>query len=471
MAKASAISNAKAYEKARQQASDAARRAQTSGDTSLKRADIHTFGVNPTTRIMVQHRQVVAGTDAAQRLLDSDAAINKDKRAVAALQKLSAGQPLPTSEVDYLTSLAKDYPTLRVSLEMYGKSVSQTYTQMRDISQTVLEWKYTRSLTKGGATLQLSAQVDAENTLRELSMGDKFYIYIEDELVYWGICMEISAPNEWQIDFVIQDLMWYLKNKLVWIQNSPVTLTDAFKNICDQLALPYEPVNIPVTVPLNKRVETNNTAMALLQTFLSETMIAMRKQFAIRMSPDKLELIDLEGRWDGNKLIQDGTGFDVIEAMTQFKATQSVQQETYNDVRIFDNINNTLKAYNVQSLPDIERYGILRYQQIVNNAIIQEQQLDQILNLTRYPTNDLSFDIIGMINLLPGDTIRLLQSIYLCNDITYTYNSSGYSMSITCARWQKPTDAAAWNFVDEYLAEKERRDGSGVDLKNDEEET
>ena len=469
MAKVNGISNAKAYEKARQQASDAARRAQSSGDVSLKRREIHAFGVNPPTRILVQHRQIVSGTDAAQRLLDSDSVINNNPRAVADLRIMSAGKPLPTSEVDYLTALAKDYPTLRASLEMYGKGISQTYTQMRDISQTVLSWKYSRSLNKGGATLQLSAQVDSENALRELSMGDKFYIYIEEELVFWGICMEISCPNEWEIEFVVNDLMWYLKNKLVWIQNKPVTLTDAFKNICDQLALPYETVNIPTTVPLKKRVETNTTAMALLQTFISETMIVMGKQFAIRMSPDKLELIDLEGRWEGNKLIQDGTGFDVIEAMTKFKTTQSVQQETYNDVRIFDNIEKTLKAYNVQSLPDIERYGILRYQQIVNNAIIQEQQLDQILNLTRYPTNDLSFDIVGIINLLPGDTIRLLNSIYLCSEISYTYDSSGYAMSITCARWQKPTDAQGWNFVDEYLAEKEKRDGSGVDLKNDKE--
>lgn len=463
----SGITNAKAYEKARQQASDAARRAQTSGEVSYKRHEIRAFGVNPTTRITVQHRQIVSGTDAAQRLLDGDTPINNDAKAVAGLKKLAEGKPLTSAELDYLTSVSKDYTPLRVSLDMYGKSISQTYTQMQDISQSVLEWSYTRSLTKGGATLQLSTQVDAENKLRELAMGDKFYIYIEDELVFWGICMEISCPNEWKIEFVVNDLMWYLRNKLVWIQNTPVTLTDAFKNICDQLALPYETLNVPPTPPLNKRVETNNTAMALLQTFIAETMIAVGKQYAIRMSPDKLELIDLEGRWENGKLIQDGTGFDVIEAMTSFKVVQSVQQETYNDVRVFNNINKTLKLYNVQSLPDIERYGILRYQQIVNNAIIQEQQLDSILNLTRYPTNDLSFDIIGIINLLPGDTIRLLQSIYLCNDITYKYNSSGYTMSITCARWQKPTDTMVWNFVDEYLSEKEKRDGSGVDLKQD----
>lgn len=468
MSKQTTLTNAKSYEKAVQQAREAAKKAQSSGfEKSTKRESVHTFGVNPTTRITVEHRIIISGSDAAQRLLDSDSPINKDKRAVAALDRLSHGRPLEKSELEYMTTLASQYPTLRATLDMYGKTISQTYTQKRDISACVLSWSYTRSLNNGGAVLSLKAQVDFENHMREVGLGDKFYIYIEEELVYWGVCMEVSCPNEWEIEYTVNDSMWYLKNNLVWIQNQPVTLTDAFKNICENLGLQYEPVNIPPTVPLKKRVETNTTAGALLQTFLAETMIAMGKQFAVRMSPDKLELIDLEGRWEGNELIQDGTGFDVIEAMTSFKSTQSVQKETYNDVRIFANISNNLKGYNVQSLPDIERYGVLRYQQIINNAIITEQQLDGILKITRYPTNDLEFSIVGIINLLPGDTIRLLGSIYLCDSIRYSYNESGYTMAITCARWQKPTDEQSWDFVNEYLAEKEKRDGSGVDKKID----
>ena len=116
----------------------------------------------------------------------------------------------------------------------------------------------------------------------------------------------------------------------------------------------------------------------------------------------------------------------------------------------------------MQDLPSIGQFGILRYQEVLNNAIIKEAQLDNVLSITKYPTNDLEFTILGIINLMPGDTIRLFQSIYLCAAITYTYDGSGYTMNIRCSRWQEPqsrsgqTVGNTWSFVNEYEQYREQ---------------
>lgn len=456
-----------AYKKARETATQLAALAQMP-EKEERRESIHAFGVNPDMSVVVVRRMIVQGPDAAQKCIDSGALDNKPAVKAAAM-KLSNAIPLNDSEKKLLGEEAKHNSQLATALRLQGQNISEYYTQNVDITKTVLEWTIRKSLTDGGGVLSLKVQPDFDNETRSINLGDKFYLRIEGELIFWGVCGEIVYPNEWEVEYTVNDAMWYLRNKLVWIQREPILLSDAFATICQELALPYEHPTLPKEVlvkpKLKPRAETNGTAMSILQAMITETMIIEQKQYAIRMSPDKLELIDLEGRWDpdNNRLVQDGTGFDVGEAMTSFKATQSIQQETYNDVRAFSNISNTLHGYNVQDLPSIGQFGVLRYQEVLNNAIISEVQLDNILSITKYPTNDLDFSIVGIINLMPGDTIRLFQSIYLCSSITYTYNSSGYTMDISCARWQKPqnsngdTVGNVWSFINEREQEMDKK--------------
>lgn len=478
MAKSTSIATntASSFAKARETASQIAALAQTSEQPSAKRIDIHTFGVNPEMRLSVKRRTIIQGPDAAQRCIDSGA-LDGFPEAKSLTEKLARGGTLTTAEQAKLVDVAKTNADLQNALRLQGQNISEYRTQDIDISQTVLSWTINKSMSDGGGVLTVRVQPDFENQTRSINLGDKFYLYIENELVFWGLCMEIEYPNEWEVEYVVNDSMWYLKNNLVWIQRSPMSLEDAFVKVCTELGLPYEKPALelvpPVKPKLKPRAETNGTAMSILQAMITETMIVAQKQYAIRMSPDKLELIDLEGTMKDGKLVMEGTAFDVGEAMTEFKATQSIQQETYNDIRAFSNISHTLHGYNVQDLPSIGQFGILRYQEVLNNAIIKEAQLDNVLSITKYPTNDLEFAILGIINLMPGDTIRLFQSIYLCAAITYTYDGSGYTMNIRCSRWQEPqsrsgqTVGNTWSFVNEYEQYREQHtDAQTKDVKH-----
>lgn len=451
------------YKDAMELALNVARRAQnTNEEESLKRQKIRSFiQTNPDTQVYVLHREIISGTDAATQYLDSG--VTNDKELIKAITKLSKGDKLTADEIALVDKHAKTSKRLRDALDMYGKGITKRSTQKMCISESVLEWSVSKSMKIGGGVLTLRCMVDKDNILRDVGLGDHFYVYIENELIFWGVCGEVSYPDEWNIEYSVNDPMWYLRNGLCWIQNKPMTLKDAFVKICNDLALDYEPITIPDKYfpPLNPRVEVNTTAMSLLQTMIEETMISVNKMFYIRTSPDKLELVDTEGVWEDGKLKQEGSQFDVVDAMTSFKATQSIQTDTYNDISLYTKKGNMAVPWIEQDVTFVERYGLLRYQEVINNAIIKEETLDNIIRTTKYPTHELEFDIQGIINVMPGDTIRMCESIYLISDLRCTYDSSGYNMSITCARWQKPTAEGdpcgeSWDFVGQMERERQK---------------
>lgn len=440
------------FASAQKQALLAAANAQSiaDGEKVGRRDKPSTLGVNPVCKVVAYIRNVRQGTDAAANYLASGD-VDEDTELYRAVAKLASGRTLSQGEYALVAAASKESPRLTTALQMYGSSVSQRSSQRCDLSECVQNFSLSKSLKVQGGSCQLRIQVDSEDVARGIGLGDQFYIYLDEQCIFWGMCMEVTYPDEWNIDFTINDSMWYLKNQLVWIQNKPTTLDAMFTSICDQLALPYvRPAPIPVA--LKPRVETNATAMSLLQNAIDETMYYGGRLFAIRMNPAALELIEVQGE------DKQGVTLDVIEAMTSFSATQSIQNETYNEVRVFaNNSGGTLKAYTLQDLPFMERFGILRYQEVCNNAIIREGDLDKMLAVTKYPTGDLRFDIVGVVNLFPADVIRLMESVYVTHDISYNYDDAGYKMTVTCARWQKPSSEQLfdkWDFSQEYAQAK-----------------
>lgn len=435
------------YSQAMKQARSAALNAQTPDAVEgLKaRASVHAFQTNPDCKIVVYARVLREGRDAAANYLAASD-LPTSSPLYKAVDKLAHGVVLSADEQAIVEDESRKSARLRTALAMYGTGVTETTTTPIDMSQCVLEWSLRKSMRVQGGSATIRAQVDLEDALRQVGLGDRFYIALDGEFVFWGICMSVVQPNEHEIEYTVNDSMWYLKNQLVWVQNKPIRLDEVFSTICENLALPYEKPD-PVPIAIKPRVETNATAMSLMQDAITEAAITGGALYAVRMNPVKLELIDVQ------KANRSGTRLDVVEAMTSFTARQSIEDETYNEVRLFADNGGALKAYTVQDLPFMERFGILRYQEVFNNAIVRESQLDEVISITKYPTGDLSFDIVGIVNLMPADAICLMQSIYVVSDIVYNYTANGYTMSITCARWQEPSKETMfqkWDFSQEY---------------------
>ena len=238
------------FASAQKQALLAAANAQSiaDGEKVGRRDKPSTLGVNPVCKVVAYIRNVRQGTDAAANYLASGD-VDEDTELYRAVAKLASGRTLSQGEYALVAAASKESPRLTTALKMYGSSVSQRSSQRCDLSECVQNFSLSKSLKVQGGSCQLRIQVDSEDVARGIGLGDQFYIYLDEQCIFWGMCMEVTYPDEWNIDFTINDSMWYLKNQLVWIQNKPTTLDAMFTSICDQLALPYvRPAQISIGV-------------------------------------------------------------------------------------------------------------------------------------------------------------------------------------------------------------------------------
>lgn len=406
------------------------------------REAVRVLAVNPNLRVTISHLDVSEFSDLLNRAIDSgDYDHNPTIRAL--LTRLAKKSSLTDEDKQALTTIAVNDPRIQKALMTApDNGMSRSATPI-DITEAVTAIHITRNMSVSGGTCGI--EMFYADGAELLSVGDKVSIFLEDDTLFVGKIMEVSHTDEHNMRLDAVDAMWFLKNNIGWIQPKRMTLSDAFKQICTSLGLPFV-CKVDTKFLCPARVEAGATGMSLISAMIDETLYAIGKQYFVRMSPIYLELRDIEGEEQDGKIVQEASKFDIVEAMTGFKTKESVMNNVANDVRFFTGATDNLKLQEVQDLPSIARYGLLRYHEVATNAIVTEQTMDNLLRVLKYPTRDLSVDIVGMVNLLPGDVVTIAGSVYVADAIDYNYNESGYNMTITMAQWQKP-DGVSWDFA------------------------
>ena len=406
------------------------------------REAVRVLAVNPNLRVTISHLDVSEFSDLLNRAIDSgDYDHNPTIRAL--LTRLAKKSSLTDEDKQALMTIAVNDPRIQKALMTApDNGMSRSATPI-DITEAVTAIHITRNMSVSGGTCGI--EMFYADGAELLSVGDKVSIFLEDDTLFVGKIMEVSHTDEHNMRLDAVDAMWFLKNNIGWIQPKRMTLSDAFKQICESLGLPYV-CKVDTKFLCPARVEAGATGMSLISAMIDETLYAIGKQYFVRMSPIYLELRDIEGEEQDGKIVQEASKFDIVEAMTGFKTKESVMSNVANDVRFFTGATDNLKLQEVQDLPSIARYGLLRYHEVATNAIVTEQTMDNLLRVLKYPTRDLSVDIVGMVNLLPGDVVTIAGSVYVADAIDYNYNESGYNMTITMAQWQKP-DGVSWDFA------------------------
>ena len=406
------------------------------------RDEVRVLAVNPNLRVSISHLDVTEFSDLLNRAIDSgDYDHNPTVRAL--LANMARRSEITDSDREVLSRLAANDPRIQKALltsPTNGMSRSSTPV---DITDAVTSVHVDRNMSISGGTC--SIEMFYAEGAELLAVGDKITVWLEDDTLFVGKIMTISHADEHNMRLEAVDAMWYLKNNIGWIQPKRMKLSDAFKQICESLGLPYV-CKVDTGFLCPARVEAGATGMGLLSAMIEETLYATTKQYFLRMSPAYIELRDLEGEVKDGKIVQEATKFDIVEAVTGFRTSESVLNNVANDVRFFTGATDSLQLHEVQDLPSIARYGLLRYHEVATNAIVTEQTMENLLRVLKYPTRDLSVDIVGMVNILPGDVITIAGSVYVADSISYNYNESGYNMSIQMAQWQKP-DGVAWDFA------------------------
>lgn len=406
------------------------------------RDEVRVLAVNPNLRVTISHLDVTDFSDLINRALDSgDYDHNPTARVL--LTAIARKSSIDDNDKQVLARLATNDPRIQKALMTSpadGMSRSSTPIEITD-AVTGVHISRNMSISGGTCGVEMFYVEGAEL----LSVGDKITVWLEDDTLFAGKITSIEHTDEHNMRLNAVDAMWYLKNNIGWVQPKRMKLSDAFKQICTSLGLPYV-CKVDTQFLCPARVEAGATGMSLISAMIEETLYAIGKQYFVRMSPTYIELRDIEGEERDGKLVQEASKFDIVEAMTGFRTKESVEGTVANDIRFFTGAADSLKLQEVQDLPSIARYGLIRYHEVATNAIVTEQTLDNLLRVLKYPTRDLSVDVVGMVNLLPGDVVTIAGSVYVADSIEYNYTDSGYNMSIQMAQWQKP-DGVAWEFA------------------------
>lgn len=406
------------------------------------RDEVRVLAVNPNLRVTISHLDVTDFSDLINRALDSgDYDHNPTARAL--LTAIARKSSIDDNDKQVLARLAANDPRIQKALMTSpADGMSRSSTPI-EITDAVTGVHISRNMAISGGTC--GVEMFYAEGAELLAVGDKITVWLEEDTLFAGKITSIEHTDEHNMRLNAVDAMWYLKNNIGWVQPKRMKLSDAFKQICTSLGLPYV-CKVDTQFLCPARVEAGATGMSLISAMIEETLYAIGKQYFVRMSPTYIELRDIEGEERDGKLVQEASKFDIVEAMTGFRTKESVEGTVANDIRFFTGASDSLKLQEVQDLPSIARYGLIRYHEVATNAIVTEQTLDNLLRVLKYPTRDLSVDVVGMVNLLPGDVVTIAGSVYVADSIEYNYTDSGYNMSIQMAQWQKP-DGVAWEFA------------------------
>lgn len=430
------------------------------------REEVRVHAVNPNLRVTISHLDVKEFSDILNRAIDSgDYDRNPTNRSLlASMAKKSA---LRDEDKIVLAAIAKNDPRLQDALSHLPDSgMSRSSTPM-EITDAVTSFNVSRNMSISGGTCTI--EMFFADGAEQIAVGDKVTIWLEDDTLFTGKITTLEHLSEHDMRFEAVDAMWYLKNNVGWVQPKRMKLSDAFKQICTSLGLPFV-CKVDTGFMCPARVEAGATGMSLIRAMIEETLYAIGKQYFVRMTPVAIELRDIEGEERDGKIVQEASKFDIVEAISGFRTKESINGTVANDIRFFTGSTDNLKLQEVQDLPSIARYGILRYHEVATNAIVSEQTMDNLLRVLKYPTRDLNVDLVGMVNLLPGDVVTIAGSVYVADEVSYKYDGSGYNMSIQMAQWQKP-DGLSWDFAqkmrEDWESEQKVLDIPGVAVDAD----
>lgn len=416
------------------------------------RENVRVLAVNPNMRVTVTHLDVKDMSDILNRCIDSGD-YDRNPTTRRRLTAIAASGKLSLEDRKFLEQVAVNDPRIQSALLTTPGSISRGAIPM-DITEPVKGFSVRRMMNNSGGSCSIDMVfVDGAEMI---AVGDRVTIFLEDDTLFAGKIITIEHTDEHNMRLEAMDVMWYLKNNVAWIQPKRMKLSDAFKDICTSLGIPFV-CNVDTMFECPARVEAGATGLGILTAMIEETLYAIGKQFFIRVNPVAVELRDIEGEWKDGKLRQEASKFELVEAVTGFRTQESISGTVANDIRFFTGSANTLALHEVQDIPSIARYGILRYHEVAQNAIVTEQTMEGLLRTLKYPTRDLSIEMVGMVNILPGDVITIAGSVYVASSIVYTYTSDGYNMSVSMAQWQKP-DGVRWNFSQKMREEWETYD-------------
>lgn len=265
-----------------------------------------------------------------------------------------------------------------------------------------------------------------------LDPGDIVYFAYGDAKVFYGFVFEVERTADPILKVKAYDQLRYLKNKGFY-NYQEWTTAQLIQNIANDYRLncgTLEDSGYAVT-----RMEKDKTLFDMIKNSYQETLKNTGRMYVLYDDFGKLALRNISSL-AFNLLINEETAQD-------YTYTRSIDKQTYNKVKVtYDNSETgEREVYIAQSGDNINKWGMLVYNDTVNDPAQGSSRANALLNLYNAETRNLTIkNAFGDCNIRAGALLVVkmtmgdgmeLSNLMLVENCTHTWNESEHWMDLT----------------------------------------
>lgn len=317
---------------------------------------------------------------------------------------------------------------------MYELLLDDKQGNVWDISGIVtgITWKTSRLGSPGSLDFTLIKGAIYQDISFKVNNGDIIRFRYNDQNVFYGYVFSIDGGKDESVRIKCYDQIRYLLNKDTYVF-SKVTASEVVMRIADDFNLKTGQIaNTGYAVPT--MVEDNQTLLDIIEKALVFTIWNTGRNYVLYDDFGSLTLRNVE-----EMLVDFMIGDNSL--MTDFVLKSSIDQDTYNRVKLYKDNKKTGKreVYIAKDSANIAKWGLLQLTQSVDEDKTAAQinaLLDQLITIKNRETKTLRIEAIGDSRVRAGCYVPIVIQEYqinqpfLVNEVTHRFDGDDYTMSL-----------------------------------------
>lgn len=317
---------------------------------------------------------------------------------------------------------------------MYEVLLDDKQGNVWDISGIVtgITWKTSRLGSPGSLDFTLIKGAIYQDISFKVNNGDIIRFRYNDQNVFYGYVFSIDGGKDESVRIKCYDQIRYLLNKDTYVF-SKVTASEVVMRIADDFNLKTGQIaNTGYAVPT--MVEDNQTLLDIIEKALVFTIWNTGRNYVLYDDFGSLTLRNVE-----EMLVDFMIGDNSL--MTDFVLKSSIDQDTYNRVKLYKDNKKTGKreVYIAKDSANIAKWGLLQLTQSVDEDKTAAQinaLLDQLITIKNRETKTLRIEAIGDPRVRAGCYVPIVIQEYqinqpfLVNEVTHRFDGDDYTMSL-----------------------------------------
>lgn len=269
--------------------------------------------------------------------------------------------------------------------------------------QPVVEGEVTWETSRKGVPGKLTFSV-VKDDIVDFQEGNEVWLKYKENNVFYGFVFSKKRSKSKTIEVVAYDQLRYLKNKDTFLFEN-LTASEVVRHIANKFNLKTGEIDDTAYV-IKYRLEENKTMFDMIQTALDTTLENKRKMYVLYDDYKKIALKDIESM-KLDLIIDEDTAQD-------FDYASSIDGETYNQIRLCYDDNNTKKLKFVQAISKstIEKWGVLQYFEKIQDGSNGQMMADTLLSLYNRKSRNLSIsEAFGDIRVRGGSSVIVMLNL------------------------------------------------------------